>query len=291
MDDLEIRRPSNGGSSYYGNPGTDSLSPSDAANALMPFYHQVKNREIQDFKAKAQFANDLQLKQSRLQSTFNPSGNADGSPNVVYQPSPGELEKARADAPISALDQAKLGMERDKLNLDKSNVNNDNTLNERKFGLDQQKNEQIHQNKEDDLQRKSDEATARLKLAHDQLQAKQNDAAAQLAFHQAQQAASDANHKLELSHKDAELNESKRLHDAQIADMQAKLDALQNSTTVSEQNPEKSKITTTTTKGSKSKTVGGNITMVGQDGKSYQVPYDKVDDAQQNGMKFVSAGK
>lgn len=249
LDDLELTRNSNPGGLYFGNPGTESLSPSDAANALMPFYHQVKNRELEDFKAKANFANNLQLKQSQLQRTFNPNGNADGSPNVVYQPGPSDMLRAKGNAPIDPLDQAKLTLERDKLSSDKLDKSTDNALNEKKFGLDQQKNEQIHQNKEDDLQRKADDSNNRLKLAYDQLQAKQGDAAAQLAFHQAQQEAKKAADNLKDQQHKAELAENIRVHDAQIKKMQDDYDALKNSVTVTELNPEGTKKTTTTAKG------------------------------------------
>lgn len=261
LDDLQLKQSGSqpSSSTYFGDPGRSSMSPSDAANALMPFFHQVRNRDIEDFKAKASFANNLQLKQPQLQKTFNPSGGGNlgtaAPQDVIYQPGPSDILRAQAAAPINPLDQAKLALEKDKLSSDKLDKSTDNALNEKKFGLDQQKNEQIHQNKEDDLQRKSDDANNRLKLAYDQLTAKGQNAQTQLELHQAQMAAKQAADDLKDQQHKAELDETRRIHDAQIADMQAKMDALQNSTSVTELNPEGTKRTTTTTKGSPKKRV------------------------------------
>lgn len=281
LDDLQLKQSGSqpSSSTYFGDPGRSSMSPSDAANALMPFFHQVRNRDIEDFKTKASFANNLQLKQPQLQKTFNPSSSGNlgtaAPQDVIYQPGPSDILRAKANAPIDPLDQAKLTLDRDKLKSSNENIATDNALNEKKFGLDQQKNEQIHQNKEDDLQRKADDSNNRLKLAYDQLQAKQGDAAAQLAFHQAQTEAKKAADELKDAQHTAQLDELKRFHDAQIKDMQDKLDALQNTTTVTSLDEDNKTKVATTAKGSKA-VKGTRVAVVGPDGKSGTISADEM---------------
>lgn len=288
----QLGSPSSGGSgAYFGQPSQDVNSASDELNSMMPLFHQIRNRNLQDFAAKTRIAGDESIRQNHLAKVFgfdrggsSQGGNSDGSPNVVYRPP----EKDPATTPISPFQAAGLNLDRQKLALDASQGQAKQALGEKQFGLATQKNENIRDQKEADLTQKASEANRKLEQAQQRITNGEVNAEAIAQFHQSQMDAQKAQHELENHQKDAALAETTRLNDARIADIKDKADkagfALQEST-----DPTGNKTTTVVKRGSVNDPAnsGGNINMVGPDGKTYQIPYANVDHAQQQGMKFV----
>lgn len=247
LDELRARNGATG-LTYAGDPGMGSTSsPSDVLNSIMPAFNQIRNRNVQDFKDKAQFSSDLGLRQERMRSLFAPEPQQGG---VVYQPPPSEINNNRLISPFQA---AGLELDKQKLAEQKRTGSDKLALDQQKFGLEKEKSDQIYQTKQDEMTRKVDDANNKLKLAYDQLAQKGNDASATANFKQAQLDALTARHELEMAQKDKDREETVRIHDAQIKDMQDKLDAMQNTITTTEMNPDKTKKIVTTAKGDSAK--------------------------------------
>lgn len=238
------------------NPTTSAQNGNFDTDDIMTLLGHVRDRNLSDYEKKAQFNSDLSLRHNRLSSMLNPETGQEKSPWASQQPN---VQFKDNNPDITPLQGAEIGQKGKELGLQteelKHNVASQTqkqSLAEREFGLEQQKNKQIYDTKQADMQRKIDEANHKLELAYTQLGDKSANQAAVLASHQAIQAAMEERHKLELANKDLQFNESKRLHDAQIAKMQSDSESKNASTEkTTEVNPEGTKKTETTIKGGK----------------------------------------
>jgi hypothetical protein len=232
-----------GGSSIYGNPGPADLD----YTTPLSVDQRLRERDMNDYMKKANFMSDLSLRQNRLRQVYGGENqNPSAGMNTVFK-----------DNSIPPLQMAKLKDEQTKTGIAGRKADTAAALGEEKINLGQEKqdldtkkNQNIYDTKQADLQRKHDEAQAKLGLAEKALQNKQNDAKTLSDYHDAQMKAAAARHDLEMSQKDkqhqASLDEMKRLHDAQIANMKGN----QNVTTEEDTNAEGTKRTKKTTKGS-----------------------------------------
>lgn len=267
--------PSGGGSSIYGMPA--STQPD-----ILGIVNELKDREMNDFKNKATFMSQLSLQQDRQRRIYGLDGSPDnqgpsGQPkNTVMSQDPNQM---------TGYEKGELGLKQQQLGLDTQKQAQsaktgqealDIKSNQEK--LNQQKSDQINENKQNDMQRKIDEANQKIILAQQALTDKTANQEAQLKANQDYRAAVEERHKLEMAQKDTAFQDAQRQHDAQIANLQDQIKKRGQPTTQStEMNADGTKKTVTTTHGST-----GTITGTGKDGKQYQVPIDQINDWNQN---------
>jgi hypothetical protein len=231
------------GSSIYGYGGSSGPNLNDAFS----MYNRIKERDMNDFMKKANFMADLSLRQNRLQSLFNPDGGKDiqgNAPNVVL---------ANQMTPYQ---QGELGIRKQQLGLEGQKISQAGKIGEERIGqleqkhqLDVTKQQNIHETKVADMQRKIEEANNKLGLAYDQLNSKNTNAASQLQAHKDIAAAMEERHKLEMAHKDLLFEKSKSDHEDAMKMMQQRLDQESETSTTTEINPEGTKKTANTQKG------------------------------------------
>lgn len=260
VDELRQRNLSNSTTApQSGNFGTDDI---------MTLLGHVRDRNLSDYEKKQQFNSDLSLRHNRLASMINPETGQEKSPWASQQPNVIFKDNNPDITPLQKEELGQkgkeLGLQTEELKTKTADTKAKQSLAEREFGLEQQKNKQIYETKQADMQRKIDEANHKLELAYTQLGDKNANQAAVLASHKAIQDAMEERHKLELANKDMQFNESKRLHDAQIAKMQSDAESKNApSTRTTEVNAEGTKKTETTIKGGKT----GKIKVVGPNGE------------------------
>ena len=270
------------GSGVYGNP---SEQPVDYQGPLS-IVNQLKDREMQDFQKKAQFMSDLSLRQNRLQRIYDNIDRTSSQSQQGGSPTQGMNTVAGFDPnAMTGYEKGELGVRQQQANTESQRQQQQATQGQEAINikseqekLNQQKSDQINQEKQADMQRKITESEAKIKQAQDALAAKNTNAEAQLQAHKDLATAMEERHKLELAQKDAAFQESKKQHQAQIDDMQKKLDEASHSETTTEVDASGNKKTVTTNRGSQPKTVKGT----GKDGKQYDVPVGKIDDWNQN---------
>ena len=184
---------------------------------VLGIVNQLKDREMRDFQNKANFMSDLSLKQDRIKALFNPQdpNNISGAfnPNA---PSPGGLGEpgirqqnvvmGQDPNQITGAQKAELGMRQQGLNLEGQKIAQTGKLGEERVGiqksqeaLNQQKSDQIHQQKQNELAEKTNEANRKLSQAQAKLEAAQGNAEASLAAHKEMNAAMEERHKLEMA--------------------------------------------------------------------------------------------
>ena len=221
-------------------------------SSITPFINNMRNRNLDDLRSQLQITNQYEgpnIRDPRMRNMMDPNG----AQNVILNSGMTDFQKASL-----SLDRDKLNsgnsIDKEKLALAKSTGEDKLALQKGALELNELKNDQIYQTKIKDMERKAEEANAKLELAQQQLQGRENNTTATMAYRQAQLEAVNARHELDLAQRDAALEESKRLHDAQIADMKARLDAAGNTTQTTEVNDEGTKKTVTTKKGSSDNT-------------------------------------
>lgn len=281
LDELRARNTSTGpvgpnAGGLVGPQGEQSLS--GVLNTITPFLHQMRNRNLEDYKAKALFDNNLSMQQGGIRR-MDPNADMNGM-NVVMGQNQNEITPFQRAG--LGIDQQRLGLEKEKLKQADQGGDEKLALDKEKFGLEQQKNQQIYETKLADMERKSNEANQKLELAQRQLEARQGDAAAQLAFHQAQLEATKAQHALDLAQRDKALEETKR--QALTREETIKKSVEDNGLTLEEiTRADGTRDVKVVRKGENAKKA--TVTMIGPDGNHYEIPADKESDALAQGMK------
>lgn len=273
--------PNGGSSSIYGQPGPNNDQDS------LGIVNRLKDREMKDFQDKANFMADLSLKQDRMRKIYSMDDEAHmmGQPNTPSNGQTGQPGQNTVIAPdpnqMTGYQKGELSVRQQGNNIESQRINQQGKLGEQALGiksdqekLNQQKSDQINKQKQDDMQRKTEEADAKIKLAQDKLQQAGDNAAASLQAHKDIAAAVEARHKLELSQKDAQFQTTHKQMQDKIDQMTEQLKQKGRSQTTTETNSDGTKRETTTLKGSAAETVQ----VTGKDGKTYTIPKDKVDD-------------
>jgi hypothetical protein len=283
MDSL-ARNPS-GGSGIYGQGGQQGQTQGQALELV----NQLKDREMRDFKEKSNFMSDLSLKQDRMRAMFDPSktateqnqglsaGGQSGGANLpqgfsaVMAPQQSHAE--------TEYQKGELGIRQQGMNLESQKI-----AQAGKFGqeredtraaqekLNQQKSDQIHQQKIEELTSKNKTHEDNIKLAQDKLKLAGDDFNKQLEAHKQLAAAVEERHKNELALKDLQFEKTKNDHKDAMKVIEDKAKAAAAPVTKTEEvNKEGNKKTTTTTK-------GGSVQVTGKDGQTYEIPADKVEE-------------
>lgn len=269
-------------SGVYGQP-----SPTDNQDTLS-LVNQLKDREMMDFKNKAEYMADLSIRQQqRMRSMFGPDSM--GGQNLANrttvdtgeapgQPSPDSL----SSSPLSKLNpQQRLdyGLKQQELGQKERFGQEALDVKSAQEKLNQQKSDQIHEQKVNELQQKHDKAISDLDLANRKLQANTTDHQAHIDFLKAKQDADEARHNLDSARRDKQLDETKRMDDAKIQDLQDKLKQAQHTSVKTKLDASDNEKTVETTRGDAAETVD----VLGKDGKPYTIPKDKLNDMDSDG--------
>lgn len=268
-----------GNEMYYGQPPINAGGISGGfgdTGPMDPFFeNRMRNRDITDFAAKTRIAGDESIRQENIRRLFDPNSGLMTTlrpQNTVYQPSPSEM------GAISPLDQAKLDLEKRKIDtvggLDRAEFE----LKTKEYELDRLKNEQIYGTKNADMERKTADSEARLKLAYDKLQQDAGNAQNIAEYRDAQMRATQARMELMQQQHDAALTETKRMHDAQIKKYQDDLDLARNTETKTVIGEDGTERTVTVQKGQKpvkKGTAEGTVRVIAPDGQHGNWPANK----------------
>ncbi len=261
-----------GGSGIYGNPGQQTQGSGDALDIV----NLLKDREMRDFKEKANFMSDLSLKQDRQRALYDPSneqGNQQQNTRVAQDPNQ-----------MTGYEKGELGVRQQGLNLEQQKIAQTGKLGEEALGvktaqekLNQQKSDQINVQKQADMQRKIDDSTQKFAAMQAELERKTKAGEDTLQLHKDIAASAEERHKLEME---------KMKHDMDIKDQQFEELKKQHSDLLTQRGRTKTTIkqgdetrTTTIERGDAADTVQA----VGKDGKTYTIPKDKLDDQDADG--------
>lgn len=266
------------GSSIYGQPGMGNDEDT------MSIVHRLKDRELSDFKDKANFMSDLSLKQERARSMYNsdhPQLNQNQEQNQPMNTVMG-FDPNR----ISAYERGELGLKQQGLGLESQRIIQTGKLGQEGLDikaqqekLNQQKNDQINAQKQADMQRKIDDSEKKFAAIQAELERKTKAGEDTLQLHKDAAEAVKERHQLEMDRmkhdiqlKDDQFNELKKQHD-EVLKQRGR------TKTTTELNADGTKKTTTTERGDASDTVN----VIGKDGKSYTIPKDKLNDMDADG--------
>lgn len=280
---------------YFGDPGQGN-NGADSLTQLLPIFHEIKNRELHDYEMKGRINQDLAIRQERQRLMFDPATGMGKTTNNEISKGINNANPEMATAvkeDLTPQDKAKFGLEKSAQDIEKSKIAQQGKLGEERVGvqkaqeeLNATKNENIHNIKMADMQRKVDEATQRMGLAYSQLEQRGNDSAAHLDFMKAKAAADEARFNLELTRRDAAHEETVRYHNARIDEANKRLEAAGQPTIEStEVNADGTHKTVTKSKG-ENKAYDSNTTyrMKGKDGKAYMVSGKDMDKAKKDGL-------
>lgn len=273
------------GSGIY---GQQPRMTDDNALGLM---HQVRDRELRDFKDKANFMSDLSLKQDRMRSLFNPNKpNPQQGQNMDTQGM--NVVMAHDPNQMTGYEKGQLGIRQQEIGVDKQRLAQQGKLGQSALDirdaqqqLNQQKSDQIHAQKQDDMDRKSNEAAQKFAAMQAELERKTKIGKDTLQLHKDMMAQSKQIHDLEMARKDLDsarkdkqFEDIKELHAAQIKKMEEDATNAKESETTTEENADGTKKVVTTKKGDNT----GTVNVTGKDGKSYTIPKNKLDDWNKN---------
>jgi hypothetical protein len=291
MDNLAAN-PS-GSSSIYGQPATPSNQD------MLSVVNRLKDRNMQDFKEKANFMSDLSLKQDRLKRIYdtyqvNPLDEfrqSSQGPNGAQQPM--NTVMAKDPNALTGYQKGELGIRQQGVDLESQRL-----AQAGKFGqgaldikdaaqkLNQQKNDQINALKTADMQRKIDEANQKIQLATNALQQKSDSAEASLQAHKDLAAAVEERHKLEMIQKQNQFDMISSQHQQTIDALNKRLKQQSHQSTTTSVNPDGSQKTVTTDRGgdpnAPTQNPDGTYSVTAPDGTKGTIPADKLNDWMQN---------
>jgi hypothetical protein len=280
-----------------GSAGVYGQSSQSNPNDTLNLVNQIKNREMSDYKDKANFMADLSLKQDRLRRLYDPQQPQQMQPQQQQdqQGMLNRMDPSSAGNNPNALQKAELGIKQQQANTESQRVNQQGQMGQQALDI-RDKQEQLNTKKEGDikdsaaakLQAKIDESVGKLTQAQESLQAKiqqgldttkDHEAAMKAAkeFHDA----SMASKQRELDDKESQFQELTRQH-KELASQRG------NKTTTTSVNPEGTQRTVNTRSGSAAQNViktnpdstlhvsGGPKTKDNPSGE-YDIPPDKLD--------------
>jgi hypothetical protein len=247
------------GSGIYGNTGPRNMS-NDIGLALSA-RKKVQDEEENRGYRQANFAADLSNRQNRMNAIYGTNPMASGGPgsvtgitnpigglNSIFKEDPDRITPQQREA--FSIKREDLANDREKIKATTALAGSRLGLDREKYDLDVQKNANIYETKNADLQRKHDEAQARLAQADKALTQRKNDADAQLNWHKAKAEADDARHKLEIAQRDRQIDDLSKYRDASLAEKAKSREQGAESTTTAERDSEGNVVKTKTKKGS-----------------------------------------
>ncbi len=275
-----------GDSSIYGNPG---IQKPDTESALY-LVNQLKDREMKDFKDKSNFMSDLSLRQEgRMRALYDPNNQPINQQTGKISGPGGEPQNtvmAQDPNQLTGYQKGELGVKQQELNLNSQRLAQTGKLGQEAIDirgkqetLNQQKSDQINKNKQADMERKAEEFGKRFEAMQAELERKTKAGEDTLQLHKDIAANVKERHELEMEKmkhdmnlKDEQFNELKKRHEDLTNERE-------NSQTTTEINSDGTKRTTTTKKGD----VANTVSVIGKDGKTYNIPKNKLNDKDADG--------
>lgn len=262
--------------------GSISGQPGQTNQDVLGIVNNIKDRDMRDYQNKASFMSNLSIQQDRLRKLYGLDGSEGGQQgmNVMPPTDPNAM---------TGYQKADIGVKQQGADLDKQKLQQQNTMGEQALGirsqqeqLNQQKSDQIRDQKQNELAAKIKDSEAKINEANAKLQQAGDDAKAKLDAHTAMAAAVEERHKLEMDQMQGRFDVTSKQHQETIDNLTEQLKqkgkTTTNTTIQGDPNAPTGR-TTTTLRGSAADTV--NVT--GRDGKTYSIPADKVNDKDSDG--------
>jgi hypothetical protein len=263
----------NPSSSVYGDTGSKPFGAGEALDLV----NKLRDREMLDFKNKANFMSDLSLKQDRMRNIFNPN-----QPNPQQGQNQGQnlntqgMNTVLAHDPnqMTGYEKGELGIKKQGIDLERQKIAQAGKLGQGALDikdaqqqLNQQKSDQINAQKQADLERKINDSSQKFAGIQAELERKTKAGEDTLQLHRDLAAAVEERHKLEMQQQkmeaDKKFDDTKNLHAAQIKKMEEDTARAKETETTTEQNVEGTKRTVTTKRGEKKR-----IGVIGPNGES-----------------------
>lgn len=268
------------GSGIFGMPAQEN------DNDTLSIVNRLKDREMQDYKDKANFNQDLQLRgEQRMRNLFDPSKHLN-TQDMNHVMGPNILTSDQQIDKQHQLEQPQLDVEKQKIGQQNKFGQQALDIKAAQEKLNDTKNSQINQDRDADRDRKITEANAKIALAQQALSDRTASAESQLQAHKDMAAAVEERHKLEMAMKDNQFKVTSDQHQQRIKDLedklkqgQEKLDQGFNIQKVEEIDPKTGIKTTNIKRGDAAQT----IQAIGKDGKTYTIPKDKLNDMDSDG--------
>jgi hypothetical protein len=277
--------------SLASNPSSSIANQPGPQQDPLGIVNQLKDREMRDFQTKANFMSQLSLKQDRLKQLFDPNNpdqdilgtrnitpEAQGTPPIRQSVGLTPGMSQRDPNAMTAHETADIGIKQQGLGLEQQKMAQAGKLGEQALGvktkqeeLNAKKEQDIHDQKQNELKAKIDESGQKLTQAQAKLEAAQGNAEASLAAHKEMNVAMEERHKLELAQKESQFQRLSAQHNQVIKDLEQKNKDAKNKKVTTEVNPEGTKRTTTTSS-------GDTVQVKHKNGKMYEIPADKLDE-------------
>lgn len=281
-----------GGSGIANQPGSTGMD-SDP----LGYVNAIKDREMVDFKNKANFMSDLSLKQERMRAMFDPSrlGLDDNKQTgQAGQPGQGGQNVVLGQDPnaMTGYEKGELGVRQQQLGVEKDKLKQQGKLGQEALDikgsqekLNQEKSDQIHKQKIDELTAKQEDFRQKLELAQKALTDKNAGLDKQLELHKTIAENTKAFHDAEMAKKDLDFARKEAEHKDAMKVIQDKLKAA-SSTHQVRRDAQGNEITTDTQRGDAIgqpiKNSDGTYTVTAPDGTKGKIPANKLDHWMQN---------
>lgn len=282
------------GSGIFGMPAPANNQDDNDSLALV---NKLKDREMQDWKAKTDYTADASLRQEqRMRSLFDPKLDLEKQKmNQSASINQQEMQmKANSEKDNDLRANQELDLNKQKVGLEGKKLDQANKLSQEGIDvktaqekLNQQKSDQINTQKTADMQRKIDESNAKLELAGRALDDKTNSAADHLQAQKDMNAAMEERHKAEMAIKEHQFSITSDQHQQKIKELEDRLNQGSNTQTTTELDPSGNKKVVTTKRGSEAinapvKNTDGTYTVTAPDGSKGKIPANKLDDWMKN---------
>lgn len=270
------------GGIYTPNSGPAPIDP-------LALINQVKDRDLRDFKDKANFMADLSLRQDRMKQIYD-MYDAQGQPRNVQMVN----DPNAAGGQMSAYQKGELDLKQKELT-QQGNIESQRIAQQGKLGqeaadtrsaqekLNQQKSDQIYQQKQNELQAKVDEATKRAQESADKLKQQESDFNKRLDNEREHQRNMEDLYKAGQAQKDHEFQQNNELNKQRIQALEDRINQSANTKTTTTISPDQNTRTTTVQRGSygpaaPTKNPDGTYTVTTPDGTKGTIPGDKLEE-------------
>jgi hypothetical protein len=259
-------------------------------NDVMSFVNQLRDRDMMDYKNKANFMADLQLRQEqRMRQLYDPSKenvNTALAPGAMAGtvPSAFPIGDQAAGAPMSQKDKAEL-------ELKKTQGQEALDIKSKQEALNQQKSDQINALKTADLEQKVNTSAQHIAYLNQQLTDRTKTADEQMQLHRDLAAAVEERHKLEIARMQHNFDIASQQHNRALDQADERIKASQNVQTTTTIDPTGQTKTTRTLRGPAAEGFqstrpqqqpDGSWLVTDHNGDKHIIPSDKIDDWNQN---------
>lgn len=233
---------------------------------IEPFLNRQRQANLEDMQSQQDIMSRMpSLQGGRIRQVADP--NSVSQQNVVFNPGMTDYQRASLGQ-----DQQKINLEAGKAKTAERVGDEKLSLQGDKLALDTEKNKNIYETKQKELEQKATDAESKLKLAYDQLQGRENNAVMQDQYHRAQIAATDARHALDIAAKNKEIEDNRVMNEARIKQLHDAADTAgysitETNTSDPDETGNPTKKIVITKKGASAKASDKKVHIIGPDGK------------------------